>query len=49
MISEPCSFTDFEEGICFDSDDPDFYSQSNENKRNVKIVVEGKRYCLNIY
>lgn len=35
MPSEPCSFTDYEEGINFDEDDPDF--SSNQDMKETKI------------
>ncbi len=42
MPSEPCSFTDYEEGICFDDDDPDFGSRPNLNGSNISFFVEGE-------
>lgn len=44
MPSQPCSFTDFEEGICFDADDPDFgaHTRKDRNKENIRFFVDGK-------
>ena len=45
MPSEPCSFTDYEEGIVFDEDDPDFGSDAGRNKENFRYFVDGKCCC----
>ncbi|XP_065215912.1 protein pinocchio isoform X2 [Planococcus citri] len=39
MPSEPCSFTDYEEGIVFDEDDPDFGAGTGRNKENFRYFV----------
>lgn len=47
MPSEPCSFTDYEENIVFDEDDPDFGAGSGRNKENFRYFVGGKSlHCL---